>query len=112
MSQLHIDIAKACLREGDKEACGFISGSKVIPVKNISDDPESSFVIDARDYLAYMPEVIYHSHPIGDNGFSEHDITVASNLRLTSYVYVVEKDRLERFCPQAGKTVFENVLGQ
>jgi len=112
MSKLHIAIAKACLKERNKEACGFICGSKVIPLENVSDEPESSFVIDARDYLKYLPEVIYHSHPVGDNGFSEQDIVVASNLRLTSYVYVVEKDRLERYSSDTGLSVFENVLGR
>ena len=62
MSKLHIDIAKACLKEKGKEACGVIRGSEVIPLKNMSEEPESSFVIDARDYLKYLPEIIYHSH--------------------------------------------------
>jgi len=112
MSKLHIDIAKACLKESEIEACGFVRGSEVIPVKNISDEPDTSFAIDARDYLKYSSDVIYHSHPVGDNGFSEQDIVVASNLRLISYVYVVEVDRLERFSPDSGITVFENVLGR
>ena len=112
MSKLHIKIAKACLKEGKKEACGVIRGSEVIPLTNMSEEPESSFVIDARDYLKYLPEVIYHSHPVGDNGFSEQDIVVASNLRLTSYVYVVEKDRLECYSSDEGLSVFENVLGR
>ena len=112
MSKLHTDIAQACLKEPGKEACGVIRGSEVIPLKNISDEPESSFVIDARDYLTYLPDIIYHSHPVGDNGFSEQDIVVASNLRLTSYVYIVEADRLERFSSDRGITVFEKVLGR
>jgi len=112
MSKLHTDIAKACVKEVGKEACGVICGSEVIPLKNISEEPETSFVIDAADYLRYLPEVIYHSHPVGDNGFSEQDIVVASNLRLISYVYVVEADRLERFSSETGTTVFEKVLGR
>ena len=112
MSKLHIDIANACLKEVGKEACGFICGSEVIPLKNMADEPKSSFVIDAHDYLKYLPEIIYHSHPVGDNGFSEQDIVVASNLRLVSYVYVVEVDRLERYSSETGTTVFEKVLGR
>jgi len=112
MSKLHVDIAQACLKEPGIEACGVICGSQVIPVKNASEEPETSFVIDARDYLKYLPEIIYHSHPVGDNGFSEQDIIVASNLRLISYVYVVEADRLERFSSETGTTVFEKVLEQ
>tara|TARA_R100001510_G_C7607352_1_gene171993 strand:+ start:309 stop:647 length:339 start_codon:yes stop_codon:yes gene_type:complete len=112
MSKLHTDIAKACLKDIGSEVCGFIRGSEVIPVKNIADDPATSFVIDARDYLKYSSDVVFHSHPVGDNGFSEQDILVASNLRLISYVYVVEADRLERFSLDSGTTVFENVLGR
>tara|TARA_B100001057_G_C22150330_1_gene681749 strand:+ start:123 stop:461 length:339 start_codon:yes stop_codon:yes gene_type:complete len=112
MSKLHTDIAKACVKEIGKEACGVIRGSEVIPLQNMSDEPETSFVIDATDYLRYLPEVIYHSHPVGDNGFSEQDIVVASNLRLISYLYVVEADRLERFSSESGTTVFEKVLGR
>lgn len=112
MSQLHIDIAKACISEPTIEACGVIKGNKVIPLTNVSEEPESNFVIDGRDYLTHLPDVIYHSHPVGDNGFSEHDITVACNLRLTSYVYVVEQDRLERFSLDHGTQIFENVLGR
>ena len=51
MSKLHTDIAKACLKDIGSEVCGFIRGSEVIPVKNIADDPATSFVIDARDYF-------------------------------------------------------------
>tara|TARA_B100001287_G_scaffold272699_1_gene274823 strand:+ start:2391 stop:2729 length:339 start_codon:yes stop_codon:yes gene_type:complete len=112
MPKLHVDIAQACLREPEIEACGVICGSEVIPLKNASDEPETSFVIDASDYLKYLPEIIYHSHPVGDNGFSEQDIVVASNLRLISYLYVVEADRLERFSSETGTTVFEKVLGR
>ena len=112
MNQLHVDIANACLKEGAKEACGIIRGSEVIPLKNTSEEPETSFVIDARDYLTYLPNIVYHSHPVGDNGFSEHDLLVASNLRLISYVYVVEADRLERFSTETGTTIFKDVLGR
>ena len=112
MSQLHVDIANACLKAGSREACGFICGSEVIPLKNIAEEPETSFVIDARDYLTYLPTVVYHSHPVGDNGFSEHDLLVASNLRLVFYVYVVEEDRLEHFSEETGTTLFMDVLGR
>jgi len=112
MSQLHIDIAKACIKEAPREACGVICGSKVVPLTNISEEPETSFVIDARDFLAHSSDIIYHSHPVGDNGFSEQDITVASCLHLLSYVYVVEHDRLERFSIDTGTKIFEKVLGR
>lgn len=112
MSRLHVAIANACRLDTTKEACGVIDGYNVVPLKNCSSEPESSFMISAEDFLKYEPNTIYHSHPTSDNGFSEHDLVVAANLQLTSYVYVVESDRLERFTPTKGVEVFENVLSK
>lgn len=112
MSQLHIDIAKACIKEAPNEACGVIDGSKVIALKNISEEPTESFVISGHDYLKYLPKVIYHSHPKGDYSFSDQDINVAANMELTSYLYVVEKDRIEKYNLLSGVEVYENILGQ
>ena len=112
MSQLHIDIANACLREGSKEACGVIDGSTVIPLHNAADDPETTFVISGNDYLKHLPNTIYHSHPKGDYGFSDQDLNVAANMGLTSYLYVVEADRIERFSFDTGVQVYQNVLGK
>lgn len=108
--KLRKSIAKACLKAGDKEACGVIIDGKVIPVENISDQPCSSFVISAQDFLKYLPDTIYHSHPVGTDGFSDHDIAVATNLALTSYVYVVESDRVEKYSRRAGLEIFNDVL--
>ena len=112
MSQLHSDIAKACLQDTSKEACGVVVNNRVIPLKNSSDKPETSFVISGTDYLKYLPETIYHSHPKGYHSFSDQDIDVAANMGLTSYLYVVEHDRLERYTFETGVEVFKGVLGK
>jgi len=109
MSKLHRAIAKECIKAVPEEACGVVLGSEVIPLKNCSDEPCESFVISGADYLKYSPSIIYHSHPKGDYGMSDHDITVAANMDLTSYVYVVEQDRLEVFSNDAGLLKFEKV---
>ena len=108
--RLRKSIAKACLKAGDQEACGVVIDGKVIPLENTSDEPCSSFVISAHDYLKYLPDTIYHSHPTGTEGFSSHDIAVATNLALTSYVYVVESDRVEKYSQRAGLEIFNDVL--
>lgn len=110
-SKLHIDIATACIAEFPNEACGFVDGSVVIPLVNHADDVEESFVISGEDFLKHDPNTIYHSHPKGDYGFSEQDILVAANMGLTSYLYVVEKDRIERYSSTTGVEVFEKILG-
>lgn len=112
MSQLHIDIAKACIKESPNEACGVIDGSKVIALQNISEEPTESFVISGQDYLKYLPKVIYHSHPKGDYSFSDQDINVAASMELTSYLYVVEEDRIEKYSFPEGVEIFENILGK
>jgi len=109
-SQLRKAIAKACIAAGEQEACGVIIDGEVIPVENQSDEPCSSFVISANDFMKYLPDTIYHSHPTGVHGFSEQDLCVATNLTLTSYVYVVECDRLEKYSRRCGVEIFEDVL--
>lgn len=112
MSKLFSDIAEACLKDTTKEACGVVVDNRVIPLENNSDEPETSFVISGKDYLKYLPETIYHSHPTGDHSFSDQDLDVAANMGLTSYLYVVEHDRLERYTFETGVQVFKGVLGK
>ena len=109
-SRLRKAIAIADIKAGDKEACGVIIDGEVIPLENHSDEPCSSFVISANDFMKYLPDTIYHSHPTGVHGFSEQDICVATNLALTSYVYVVEADRIEKYSRRCGLEIFEDVL--
>lgn len=85
---------------------------KAIPLQNKAEDPKSNFVIAAQDYLTYLPDTIFHSHPAGDYSFSEHDRLVAVNMELTSYLYVVEEDRLEVLSPKGELEVFDKVLGK
>lgn len=92
------------------EACGFVVDGKAIQLENIADDPTGGFLISAQDYLTYRSDTIFHSHPVGDNSFSEHDKLVAANMELTSYLYVVEVDRLEILSPNGAIEIFEKVL--
>ena len=107
---LHSAIAKLCLTALPLEACGVVVDGKAILCSNTSDKPETSFVLPAEEYLKYRPTTIFHSHPTGTEGFSDHDLAVAANMELTSYVYVVEADRLEKWSVEEGLTVFEDVL--
>ncbi len=112
MSKLHREIAKACIIDTSQETCGVICNQQIVPLQNCAEKPENSFMISVSDFLKYNPDTIFHSHPKSDNGFSEHDLVVAANLQLTSYVYVVEADRLERCTPNGQVDVFKNVLGK
>lgn len=108
--RLHRKIAQLSIQALPEEACGVVCDGKAIRVRNTAQNPEESFLIDAETYLEYLPETIFHSHPISNEGFSEHDLIVAANMELTSYVYVVEADRLEKWSADDGLQVFEKVL--
>lgn len=107
---LHKAIARHCLAEVPKEACGVIVEDKAIRCINESDTPEETFILSAEAYLQYLPHTIFHSHPRGKSGFSDHDLAVAANMELTSYVYVVEDDRLEKWTVNEGLTIYSNIL--
>lgn len=110
--RLHRRIAQLSVEALPEEVCGVVCEGKAIRVRNTSQNPEESFLIDAETYLEYRPEIIFHSHPIGNDGLSEHDLVVAANMELTSYVYVVDSDRLEVWSADNGLQVFEKVLNR
>ena len=110
--RLHRKIAQLSVQALPEEVCGVVCEGKAIRVRNTSQNPEESFLIDAETYLEYRPEIIFHSHPIGNDGLSEHDLVVAANMDLTSYVYVVEADRPEVWAADNGLHVCGKVLNQ
>ena len=109
---LHRRIAQISRKAAPAEACGFIVDGKAVALENHADDPTGGFLISAQDYLTYRSDTIFHSHPVGDNSFSEHDKLVAANMVLTSYLYVVEVDRLEILRPNGVIEIFDKVLGK
>jgi len=110
IKRLHQQIAKLSIQAQPEEVCGFIKGNKAIRCENKADVATEAFLIDAETYLEHLPDTIFHSHPKGSQGFSEHDLAVAANMELTSYVYVVQADRLEKWSAAKGLEVFEKVL--
>ncbi len=109
-NSLHRSIAQLSVQALPEEVCGVVIDDKAIGVRNSSQTPQEAFLIDAETYLQYRPDCIFHSHPVDQDGFSEHDLVVAANMELTSYVYVVEADRLEKWSVDDGLQVFEKVL--
>ena len=112
MKTLHRQIARLAITAAPEEVCGVVKDKKVIRCENNAEDKNEAFVIDAETFLKYLPDTIFHSHPKGVEGFSQHDLAVAANMELTSYVYVVEADRLEKWSADNGIEVFEKVLNQ
>ena len=107
--RLHQQIAKLALDASPEEVCGVVKEGKAIRCENKASEPTQAFLIDAATYLKYVPDTIFHSHPVGLYGFSEHDIAVAANMDLTSYVYVVETDTLEKWSAEKGIGIQEGL---
>ena len=110
IKSLHREIALLSIQAAPEEVCGFVVDGSPIRCINHSQTPEESFLISADDYLENDSSVIFHSHPVGTLGFSEHDLAVAANMELTSYVYIVESDRLEQWSANSGLQTFNGVL--
>lgn len=110
IKRLHQQIAKLSIQAQPEEVCGVVKDNKAIRCENKADAATEAFLIDAETYLKHLPDTIFHSHPTGSKGFSEHDLAVAANMELTSYVYVVQADRLEKWSAAKGIEVFEKVL--
>lgn len=65
------------LRKTDtEERCGLIlTGDKVIEVKNIAEEPERGFEIDAEEMIKHEADLIgtWHTHPGEGSNLSERD---------------------------------------
>lgn len=77
------------------EACGVLAHEMAIPCINTSPWPTKRFEMDPMVWLDYDVEGFYHSHPEGEQGFSEQDLQMAKFLRIPSIVYIVATDTVE-----------------
>lgn len=109
MKSLFKQIAEISLAGVPNEVCGVVVDGQAIECENISSSPQESFVIGARDILKYDSNIIFHSHPHGQLGFSDHDLLVAENMDLVTILYVVEDDRIERWQPGTEIEVFRGI---
>lgn len=77
------------------EACGVLAHGMAIQCENISPYPGKRFELSPMVWLDYDVEGFYHSHPVGEQGFSEQDLQMAKFLRIPSIVYIVATDTVE-----------------
>ena len=68
-------------REQGPEFVGFIIGSKIIQVPNISPEPDTSFMVSVKDIISYADEADYffHTHPNQDSNLSHEDFIGIKN---------------------------------
>lgn len=82
MKLLSLSIKRAIALEARKsapgECCGFIVNGQVMPCDNVHTSPLTNFAISAEDYAraeeAGEIQAIYHSHVMGVDAFSMHDL--------------------------------------
>jgi len=73
-------IEKETLDKFPNEMCGFIIQNSFIPVENIAETPETSFKLDKKDIIKYLPtaKAIIHSHCRKSNYNNLFDIRTPS----------------------------------
>jgi proteasome lid subunit RPN8/RPN11 len=97
--EISLDMLKAIALHGQEqapqEACGVLVEGAAVRCDNVSAWPQKRFEMEASVWVDYEVEGFYHSHPEGDQGFSEQDRQVAQFLRIPSIVYIVATDTVE-----------------
>jgi desampylase len=90
-SELHAWLIDAAANSPDAEICGLLTGTtcveRLIPARNVADDPQRSFEIDPEALFSairaerrgeYRLLGYYHSHPSGDAFPSARDVEQAT----------------------------------
>jgi len=98
------------LKGGSGESCGILAGKKkgkcslvslVIPMTNVSDDPEHCYMMDPKEQLKTLKKLrekglemvgIYHSHPFSEAMPSKKDVELAFYSDV-SYVIISLSDK-------------------
>lgn len=88
-------IASHGQEDAPNEACGVLSNGMAIRCINTSPWPTTRFEMDSKVWLDYDVQGFYHSHPTGEQGFSEQDLQMAKFLCIPSIVYIVATDTVE-----------------
>lgn len=74
-TELETEFQNYCITVYPNEACAFVIGGKLVPVKNIHSDPQNHFSLSATDNKKFVKaEAFLHSHPDGDMEPSEGDM--------------------------------------
>lgn len=94
-----------------QEVCGFVGIKNKEYVSflcnNKSREPEKNFTIDPVDYIVFVDEYdpicIFHSHVLGDEEFSKHDIMMSENSCLPFLVYSLNTNKFNLHIPIQSK---------
>lgn len=98
--QVELLIKDICLKNKDEECCGVITNKEVIECKNVSQNKFFHFAIHPNDFRGKNVIAYFHSHPIGNDGFSQEDILISERINLTSFVYELKTDKCYKYSPK------------
>ena len=111
-----IDIAE---KSPSKEVCGYIyfdinGEAGIIQSTNTHLNSDVMFTTDEKDYISLSESSntivgVYHSHTIGDESFSDQDISYAETWELPLYVYSIKSKKWNSYVPDSYKP---NLIGR
>lgn len=107
------DILKTILahaeRDFPREACGFIvqvgDVLQALPMENLSDEPEHSFMIDPLQFAHYAEHIVsvYHSHPNKSPQPSQADMDSAERCNLPFVIVGYPSGEVFTYKPKGGQ---------
>ena len=94
-SKVQLSIIRRVARCCDFEICGILYNNKIKFLKNISDDPVHTYLIDPKDYFSVYTEIncVFHSHLTYNLDLSGLDILNTEETELSQLIYSIKSDR-------------------
>lgn len=94
-SKVQLSIIRRVARCCGFEICGILYNNKIKFLKNISDDPVHTYLVDPEDYFLVYSEIncVFHSHLTFDLNLSGLDMQNTEETGLSQLIYSVESDR-------------------
>ena len=90
--EIKTQVKKYALQNTNEEICGIICNNKVIPLKNLSQNPSYQFSINPLISLENNIDCIYHSHVKSTCQPSKYDIVFQRQLAIPFLIYGLNDD--------------------
>lgn len=95
VSKIYLSYIRRVARCCDFEVCGVVYNHNIKFLKNISDDPTSTYLTDPRDYFSIYNKITFtfHSHLTSDLDLSGLDTQNIEETELSQLIYSVKSDQ-------------------
>ncbi len=97
-------IANCC----DFEICGAATKDKLYFFKNLSKNPQETFIVDPSEYVLFYNEIkfFFHSHCLGGAKPSGADIEMATELGKPFLIYSNIEKNFSFYSPKNKKSIY------